>query len=63
MLEALALCGYGADTQATTPNHERERIMISLIVSLVMAGIAGWLAGNIMKAQPSMSAAAPSSAT
>jgi uncharacterized membrane protein YeaQ/YmgE (transglycosylase-associated protein family) len=26
--------------------------MWSLIVSLVVAGIAGWIAGNIMKAQP-----------
>ena len=26
--------------------------MLSLIISLVVAGIAGWLAGNIMKAQP-----------
>jgi uncharacterized membrane protein YeaQ/YmgE (transglycosylase-associated protein family) len=26
--------------------------MFSLIISLVVAGVAGWLAGNIMKAQP-----------
>ena len=26
--------------------------MLSLIVSLIVAGVAGWLAGNIMKAQP-----------
>lgn len=26
--------------------------MLSLIVGLVIAGIAGWLAGSIMKAQP-----------
>ena len=26
--------------------------MFGLIISLVVAGIAGWLAGNIMKAQP-----------
>jgi uncharacterized membrane protein YeaQ/YmgE (transglycosylase-associated protein family) len=26
--------------------------MLSLIISLVVAGVAGWLAGNIMKAQP-----------
>lgn len=26
--------------------------MFGLIISLVVAGVAGWLAGNIMKAQP-----------
>ena len=26
--------------------------MLSLIVSLIVAGVAGWLAGSIMKAQP-----------
>ena len=26
--------------------------MLNLIISLVVAGVAGWLAGNIMKAQP-----------
>ena len=26
--------------------------MLSLIMSLIVAGVAGWLAGNIMKAQP-----------
>jgi uncharacterized membrane protein YeaQ/YmgE (transglycosylase-associated protein family) len=26
--------------------------MLGLIVSLIVAGIAGWIAGNIMKAQP-----------
>ena len=26
--------------------------MLSLIISLIVAGVAGWLAGNIMKAQP-----------
>lgn len=26
--------------------------MLSLIISLIVAGIAGWLAGNIMKTQP-----------
>jgi uncharacterized membrane protein YeaQ/YmgE (transglycosylase-associated protein family) len=26
--------------------------MLNLIISLIVAGIAGWLAGNIMKAQP-----------
>ncbi len=26
--------------------------MLNLIISLVVAGVAGWLAGNIMKVQP-----------
>jgi uncharacterized membrane protein YeaQ/YmgE (transglycosylase-associated protein family) len=26
--------------------------MLNLIISLVVAGVAGWLAGNIMKTQP-----------
>ena len=26
--------------------------MLNLIISLVVAGVAGWLAGNIMKMQP-----------
>ena len=26
--------------------------MLGLIISLIVAGVAGWLAGNIMKAQP-----------
>lgn len=33
--------------------------MISLIVSLIVAGIAGWIAGNIMKAQPFIIAGSP----
>ncbi|MFO1072120.1 MAG: GlsB/YeaQ/YmgE family stress response membrane protein [Geminicoccaceae bacterium] len=33
--------------------------MLSLIVGLVIAGIAGWLAGNIMKAQPFLIAGSP----
>lgn len=32
---------------------------VGLIVSLVVAGIAGWIAGNIMKAQPFMIAGSP----
>ncbi len=26
--------------------------MLGLIISLIVAGVAGWIAGNIMKAQP-----------
>jgi len=33
--------------------------MWSLIVSLVVAGIAGWIAGNIMKSQPLMIGGSP----
>ena len=33
--------------------------MLSLIVGLVIAGIAGWLAGNIMKTQPFLIAGSP----
>lgn len=33
--------------------------MFSLIVSLIIAGIAGWLAGNIMKIQPLVIAGSP----
>ena len=36
--------------------------MLGLIISLVVAGVAGWIAGNIMKAQPMSSATARSSA-
>ena len=33
--------------------------MLSLIMSLVIAGVAGWIAGNIMKAQPLAVAGSP----
>ncbi len=33
--------------------------MLGLIVSLVIAGLAGWIAGNIMKAQPFKIAGSP----
>ncbi len=32
---------------------------MGLIISLVVAGLAGWIAGNIMKAQPFMIAGSP----
>lgn len=32
---------------------------MGLIVSLIIAGIAGWIAGNIMKAHPFMIAGSP----
>jgi uncharacterized membrane protein YeaQ/YmgE (transglycosylase-associated protein family) len=33
--------------------------MLNLIVSLIVAGVAGWLAGNIMKVQPLAVAGSP----
>lgn len=33
--------------------------MIGLIVSLIVAGVAGWIAGNIMKSQPFVIAGSP----
>jgi uncharacterized membrane protein YeaQ/YmgE (transglycosylase-associated protein family) len=33
--------------------------MLGLIVSLIIAGIAGWIAGNIMKSQPLMIGGSP----
>ena len=71
MVEALRRCGYGApwsrpgrrQAAAETTTSQGERTMFKLIISLVVAGVAGWLAGNIMKAQPIVrSAAARSSA-
>jgi len=37
----------------------QETPMLSLILSLIIAGVAGWVAGNVMKKQPIVIAGSP----